>query len=244
MWEFVVVFAIILLGAIVQGVSGFGLGLVAMGVLPLFLTIKESTLLVISLLVVAAATVVIKNAKHIEWKKVRSILIFALLGRIAAFFILSRYGDLNILKTWLGIFLILMVGYLLFQSVMKPEKKEPTLWIALMLGLLGGFIGGLFGVGGPFFVFYFLMVFATDKYKYLVNVQFVTLIVCLFSIVLHAVNGDFEPSFIGLFIAGTLAVMIGTFIGLRLFAKVNNEVIRKLAMFLVFISALNLILFS
>ncbi|WP_238554396.1 hypothetical protein [Geomicrobium sp. JCM 19038] len=61
MIEFLIIFLIVLVGAIVQGISGFGIGLVMMAFLPLFLTVKESTLLVISLLIIAAVTVIIKT---------------------------------------------------------------------------------------------------------------------------------------------------------------------------------------
>ncbi|GAK01747.1 sulfite exporter TauE/SafE family protein [Geomicrobium sp. JCM 19055] len=245
MIEFLIIFLIVLVGAIVQGISGFGIGLVMMAFLPLFLTVKESTLLVISLLIIAAVTVIIKNYQYIEWKSVRKIFIFALLGRIVAFFILTSYGDLDILQLYLGLFLIGMVIFMFMRERSAgPKDQDVTMIQTVTLGFFGGFIGGLFGVGGPFFVFYFLMVFASNKFKYLANVQFVTLLVSTFSISLHAINGDFNVDFIGYFLVGTVAVVIGTILGLKLFAVVNQMWVRRFAMILVLVAALNLILFS
>lgn len=60
-WELLFIFFIVLIGAFVQGASGFGLGLVVMGFLPFILTVKESTLLVLSFLAATALIILFKN---------------------------------------------------------------------------------------------------------------------------------------------------------------------------------------
>ncbi|WP_332692714.1 sulfite exporter TauE/SafE family protein [Halalkalibacter lacteus] len=155
-WDLLFVFVIVLIGGFIQGTSGFGFGLVAMGFLPVMLSIKESTLLVIALALVASLSILVKIYKHIELKGLYLIVGSALLGRILSFFVLTSYGEMEILKQLLGFFLIGMVLYLFFQKKKSSSSFVVKPVIPIVLGLMGGFIRGVFAVGGPFFVFYLI----------------------------------------------------------------------------------------
>ncbi|WP_385941756.1 sulfite exporter TauE/SafE family protein [Thalassorhabdus alkalitolerans] len=240
--ELLFVFVIVVIGGFIQGASGFGFGLVAMGFLPLFLTLKESTLIVIALLFVASLSIVRKMYQYIELKGLLLIILPAMAGRVFSFFILTAYGDMDVLKQVLGFFLIGMVIYLLLKKKASPSA-EMKLVTPLVLGFLGGFIGGIFAVGGPFFVFYFLMLYQ-DKYKYNANLQVTVVITSLFTLLLHGLNGDFDVSLFGYILAGILGVFLGTALGLKWFENLPAAFIKNLAMIMVLLAAINLILFS
>jgi uncharacterized protein len=239
-WDLVVIFIIVLLGSIIQGASGFGFGLVVMGILPLMLSVKDSTLLTMSLVVVMTLTILSKLYKYIELKRMLIIVASALFARIFSFLFLNKYGEMDSLKQWLGVFLILLVLYLLFSKKKKEKPVITTPLFPIVLGMLGGFIGGIFAVGGPFFVFYFLMIYE-DKRKYNANLQASFLITSFFTIIIHGVNGDFDSSFPLYFISGLVSVFIGTYIGLKLFEKLSNELIKKIALIMVTVAACILI---
>jgi len=149
--ELVIVFVILLFGSFIQGVSGFGFGLIAMGFLPLLFTVKESTLLVVSLALVLSASIALQLWEHIKWRQLVVILSAALVGRIGGFFVLHHYGEQEILKVFLGLFLLCVVVYLLRSKPPKPDTNVNGTWLPIILGLGGGLIGGVFAVGGPFF---------------------------------------------------------------------------------------------
>lgn len=239
-WELILVFVLFLLGSFVQGVSGFGFGLVVMGILPIFFTIKDSTLLVMALTLFLSLNIVRKIYKHIELKSLVFILGAALLGRLASFFILSTYGELDILKIWLGFFLIGMVVYLLLKKDRAPHPGFLHPVVPIILGLTGGLIGGIFSVGGPFFVFYFMLLYQ-DKHKYNANLQTTFLCTSLFSLVLHSFNGDLNLEFVLYFAVGLGSVLLGSTLGLKWFEKLPHAMIKKMAMGIVLLSALNLI---
>lgn len=234
---------IILIGSFIQGVSGFGFGLFAMGFLPILFTVKESALFVMALSVVVSVSIIARSYKHIVFRALPIILGASLAGRIISFFILNAFGELDFMKVILGLFLIAMVIYLFFN------KKEPSAAILklsitpLIFGFLGGFIGGIFAVGGPFFVFYFLLIFK-DKYQYSANLQAVFLVNNSFSLMLHGVNGDFNSAFIVYFLVGVVTAIIGTTLGLKMFDKLPRETIKKFAMCVVLVAGLNLLIFS
>nr|WP_236784602.1 sulfite exporter TauE/SafE family protein [Alteribacter salitolerans] len=235
-------FLIILVGGFVQGASGFGLGLVVMGFLPLLLSIKESTLLVMVLLLVASLTIMRKVYKHILLKGLLIVIVSAIVGRIGAYYVLTTYGEMEVLKQWLGFFLIAMVLYLIVTSKTKPKETYHPL-IPIILGTLGGFVGGVFAVGGPFFVFYFLMVYR-DKRHYNANLQVIVIVTSVMSLSLHGLSGDFYPEFTLYVIVGVASALIGTHLGMKWFERLPSNVIRTFAMILVFMAGINLIIFS
>ncbi|MFC0560166.1 sulfite exporter TauE/SafE family protein [Halalkalibacter alkalisediminis] len=237
------VFLIVLLGGFIQGASGFGFGLVAMGFLPIILTLKESTLIVIALLLVASISIIKKIYKYIELKGLLVIISSALVGRIVSFFVLSTYGEMEFLQKLLGFFLIGMVIYLFLNNKKTSSSKAMNPITPVSLGFLGGFIGGVFAVGGPFFVFYFLMLYE-EKHKYNANLQVTVVVTSLFTLLLHGVNGDFNSTFYLYFLIGAIGVFIGTQLGLKWFEKLPSKQIKKFAMVMVLVAALNLILLS
>nr|WP_051667235.1 sulfite exporter TauE/SafE family protein [Alkalicoccobacillus plakortidis] len=243
-----IIFFAVFIGAFIQGATGLGLGLVITAILPFFLTVKETTLLVISLLIISGLTVTCKYYKHLVWKEILGFLVVVLVGRFVAFFILSAYGDMDFLKIWLGVVLLLIVIYQLLSAKkmdtiveLSPRRKNVS---QIGLGFTAGLIGGVFGLGGPFIVLYFLLFYPQKKFSYIVSVQAVTTVASLFSISIHAVNGDFYPSFFTYFLIGLVAVILGTNLGLRLFEKVNATIVKRITIVLITVSAITIILFA
>ncbi|OLS38085.1 hypothetical protein BTR22_06165 [Alkalihalophilus pseudofirmus] len=243
-FDLLIIFLIILVGGFIQGASGFGFGLVVMGFLPLFLTLKESTLIVVTLLLVAALSIIFKVYRSIDLKGIGILIASAMVGRVFSFFFLSTYGEMDSLKKILGFFLIGMVIFLLLQKKNTAPDQRIHPLIPISLGFSGGFIGGIFAVGGPFFVFYFLMIYLNEKHKYQANLQLMTIITSLSTITLHGINGDFNSNMMIYIFIGIIGVCIGTSLGMKWFEKLPNHLIKRLAMIIVFIAALNLIILS
>ncbi|MFC0469050.1 sulfite exporter TauE/SafE family protein [Halalkalibacter kiskunsagensis] len=238
--ELTIIFLVLLFGSFIQGVSGFGFGLIAMSFLPLLFTVKESTLLVVSLALVLSVSIALQLFKHIQWRTIIVILSAALIGRVGGFFILHYYGEQDILKVFLGVFLLAVVIYLFRSKPPKPDSKVNRTWLPVILGLGGGLVGGMFAVGGPFFVFYFLLLYHDNKYAYSANLQVTFVLTALITVTLHGVNGDFSLGFLGYFLVGLVSVLIGSRIGVRFFAKLSQANIKKLAAIVVAIAATNL----
>jgi uncharacterized protein len=235
---------ILLLGSFIQGVSGFGLGLISMSFLPILLSLKDSTLLVLVTTAVISTKIVYRYRSSIRWKSIVYILIFAIIGRICSFFVLNEFGDLVIMKKVLGVLLIGFVFFLFKKDTINPDsdiiKRIP---FTAIIGFLGGLIGGVFAVGGPIFVIYLLIRF-TEKVEYNVNLQTVFLITNLFTIVLHLLNGDFHYELSVYVIMAILPVLLGVQLGLHWFEKLPNHLIKKLASYIVLLAGLNLIFFT
>ncbi|OQP05682.1 hypothetical protein B1690_12560 [Geobacillus sp. 46C-IIa] len=243
MWELIFVFAILFVGSLIQGASGFGFGLFSMGLLPILLTFKDSTLLVLALTILISLHVAVKFRKSIRGKDLLLILSFALAGRVLSFFILNFYGETEVMRKLLSLVLIGMVIYLYMseKNAYAPSFEKPV--FPMLIGLIGGMIGGIFAVGGPFFVFYFLMRYK-EKESYNANLQASFVIMNSFTIVLHGIHGDFTDSFVLYFLLGAIAVLAGVRAGLKWFERLPHTRIKNVASFIVFAAGMNLLIFS
>jgi uncharacterized protein len=242
MWELFLVLLILFIGSFLQGTSGFGFGLFCMGLIPFFLPLKSSTLLVLALTIIISLNIVLKLKEFLLIKELYTILIFALTGRVFSFFFLNYFGDMEIMKLILGFVLIGSVFYL------NLKKKDLSfrfggIYFAMIIGIIGGFIGGVFAVGGPFFVLYYLMKYH-EKNIYNANLQFTFVFLNTFSTILHGLNGDFTNTLSLYFVLGIVVVLIGANLGLRWFRYLPNDFIKKLVSVIVLISAFNLIFLS
>lgn len=240
--EFVLIAVIIFTGSFIQGVSGFGFGLFVMSFVPFFFTLQFSSLLVISLSVITALSIIGKVYKQIQWAQLGYLLAATAAGRFAAFFILHNFGEMDILKKVLGLVLLGMVVYTFAQ---KPDKKLRPVpkWVPLTLGFCGGLVGGVFGVGGPFFVVYFLLTTA-NKYHYTANLQITFLIGSLFTVLAHAGAGDYSKELLLYIPIGIVCVLLGTRIGIRYFEKLPQKHIRTLTAVIIGIAGLNMLFFA
>jgi uncharacterized membrane protein YfcA len=242
-WELVFIFVVVLIGSFIQGSSGFGFGLFSMGLLPIIFSLKDSTLLVLSLTLITSLSILIKIWRYIEIKGLVFILSAAITGRVFSFMFLTWYGEMDFMKKGLGFFLVAMVLYLLFKKkqsnpsfVMKPA-------FPIGLGFVGGFVGGVFAVGGPFFVFYYLMLYE-DKHRYNANLQTTFVITSIFTLILHGFHGDFNSAFYMYFLLGATSVFVGVTLGMKWFERLPRDQIQKFASFIVLLAGLNLIIFS
>lgn len=238
------IFFIFFIGSFIQGVSGFGFGMFAMSFLPFLFTVKDSALLVVSLSIILSGIIAIQLRKHIHWRSVIGILSWALIGRVIGYYILHNYGDLAILKSILGGVLIVFVIYLFLSKPPSPERQINKTWLPAILGLFAGFVGGIFAVSGPFFVFYYLLLFHNNKYTYSANLQISFFISNILTVTLHGFSGDFSIEFLKYFLVGLTSIFIGSRIGIHFFNKLSQENIKRAAATVVALAAASLILFG
>nr|WP_144923474.1 sulfite exporter TauE/SafE family protein [Paenibacillus bovis] len=244
MFDIVLILFILFIGSFVQGISGFGLGLVSMGLLSIFLSVKDSTLILLTLTVILSSHVLLKLRNYIIWKDIVPLLIGSLVGRVLSFVFLLYFGDTTEMKKMLGIVLIGMVIFLMVKRHSEKVINNANHPIApLLLGLVGGFIGGAFAVGGPFYVLYLLMRYE-DKRHYHANLQTTFIFVNVFTILLHGFQGDLTKTYFIYVIVGSIIVWIGAKLGLKWFERMPIHVIQKLVYIIIILAGLNLIIFS
>lgn len=201
-----------------QGVSGFGSVLLSLPLLAIFLDIKT----VIPLTALAGVSVsyvlLYQLRKHLDWKKILPIFIGAALGIPVGVYFLKRL-DRGTIQWVLGAILILYALYgLFFRSTGKGIDER---W-AYVYGFLGGCLGAALSAGGPPVIIYTsLQAWSKNQIKGTIQGFFVTAgtaVVASF-VVAGVVTGP-VLRFYGLSFP---LLMIGTFLGSRLYGLLNES---------------------
>ncbi len=135
---------------LVRGIAGFGSGLIAVPLLALRFPVTVVVPLVVFLDYVGSASQGVKNRAHIVWKDQLPLIPFSLIGVGVGLFLLSTMSKPGLGKALGGFVLV----YAIYQLLPLPALRGSRLF-AIPCGLLGGFIGTLFGTGGPLYVMYF-----------------------------------------------------------------------------------------
>ena len=144
-----IIFSALFLGFLIQTVSGFAGGLVALPILLFVLPIAESVALISIFTLTFSVIQICRQWRDIDRQIYLDLGLMTVLGVCIGSLLLS-FGSSKALKKALGIFVIL---YLL-QRKLKSQTLNITKPKAAALGLIGGFFAGLFSSGAPPFVIY------------------------------------------------------------------------------------------
>lgn len=144
--------AVAMLGALVEGLSGFGFGLVTMSLLPLFLPVELAVPIVgawsLSLNLLNTWT----RRRHIQPRRILPMLVAATLGIPVGLTFLTAAPE-HLVTGTLGVVILAYVALALSGRVPPGIGGEARRW-AFLAGLLGGMLGGAFNTSGPPVVLY------------------------------------------------------------------------------------------
>lgn len=149
-----IIFVLIIsfIASLVRSTLGFGESLVAVPLFLLFLPAETAVPLSVMLSVVIALVVVIQDHRKIYFNSAKWLILYALPGIPIGIAVLV-YGSEIIIKTALGLLIILYSLYSLFIKTNKTLKKDDRLWL-FACGFISGILGGAYGLNGPPLVVY------------------------------------------------------------------------------------------
>jgi uncharacterized membrane protein YfcA len=145
----------LVLGMAKAGLSGLGLAVIP--VMALIFGAKESTGVILPMLITADIMAVIYYHRHAVWKHIFRILPWVAIGIITALIIGNLINDNQfriIMLTVVWIMLILMV----LNDIWKKESEAipHNMFFGSLMGLAGGFATMIGNSAGPVFTLYFL----------------------------------------------------------------------------------------
>lgn len=136
----------------VRSTLGFGEALIAVPFFLLFLPVDVAVPLAVMLSIVIALVVVIQDHKKIHFHSAKWLIIYAVLGLPLGILILT-YANETIVKTGLGLLIILYSLYSLYFTKNKALEEDNKFWL-FVCGFLSGVFGGAYGLNGPPLVVY------------------------------------------------------------------------------------------
>lgn len=147
---------IIALGTYFQTLTGFGLGMIVIGLSSGFeLTTVPFIATVVSLVTLVNSAIALpKHLRHIDWRIANTILLGVVPSSVLGVVLLNYLSTqaTSILKFLLG--LIIVYSGVNFALKAKQLKQESKLRSFFSVGFVSGLCGGLFGIPGPPVIFH------------------------------------------------------------------------------------------
>jgi len=226
-------------GALVAGLSGFAFGLVAASIWLCILTPLQTATLIVAFGLIVQGYSVWKLRSSLDWKKLAPFVLGAALGVPVGVGILTWANPAHV-RIGVGAFLVLYSLYALFRPAIEPVKAGGAAADA-GVGFLNGMLGGITGLAGILVTIWCgLRGWPKDVQRTVF--QPVAVATFLMSALWIGARGAITADTIKLFLIGLPALLAGTWLGLRLFGRLNEAAFRKLVLVLVLASGVVLVI--
>ena len=215
--------AVILCASFIQSVTGFGFGIFAMIFLPSMLVYTEANVLSSMLSLFTSLTVALVMWRRINLKN----LVFPLVGCLLSTYLAVEFigsQDNRTLILMLGIVLFVLSIYFFFFS--GKIKIKPTWYAGLIAGVISGVMGGMFSIGGPPVVIYFLQS-EDDTDSYLATISAYFVLSGVINVVTKAAKGFITANVWVAFAIGFVAMALGAVVGKLVRDECNSAIIKK-----------------
>ncbi len=233
---------IIILGSgMLIGMSKAGVPGVSMVVIPLMAMLfggKQSTGIILPMLIIADVFGVSYYHRHAEWKHVLRALPWAVLGVLIAL-IIGNYIDDTTFKQLIAIVIFVSLVLLVFKDRKKQSASTPdSWWFAALMGLGGGFATMIGNAAGPIFAIYLLAI-RLPKNSFIGTAAWFFFIINLFKFPLHVfVWKTISWETLSLNAIAIPAIAIGAFLGFWIVKHIPNHTYRWIVIVITFLSAL------
>lgn len=236
---------LVIVAAFMVGFSKTGVSGMMMLVIPILASVfggKESTGVLLPLLVAGDFFAVWYYHKHAEWSNIRKLIPWAFAGLAVGIVVGSFINDAQF-KALIGVIVILCLGILLYTERKGSNFSVPeSPWLFALTGIAAGFATMIGNAAGPIFSVYLLArgfkknnFMGTSAWFFLiVNVTKVPLQVFVW----HNVTGK---SFL-LALLMVPAIALGAFIGVWVIKKINERFFRYIIIVLTAVAAFRLFL--
>ncbi|MGB8896929.1 MAG: sulfite exporter TauE/SafE family protein [Pseudolabrys sp.] len=224
--------------ALVAGLSGFAFGLIAASLWLYILSPLQTATLIIAFGLVVQGYSVWKLRHAIDWKTLWPFLIGAAIGVPIGVTILTWANPTHV-RTGVGTFLILYSFYALFRPAIKPITAGGP-FADTGVGLLNGILAGITGLAGILVTIWCgLRGWPKDQQRAVFQPAAVAIFAM--SAVWLGAKVAVSPETIRLFLLGLPVLFAGTWLGLKLYGRVNEMTFRKVVLVLVLFSGTALV---
>lgn len=224
-------------GGLTSGVAGFAMGLVISGVcLHLFTPLQTATLIA-GYGFVTQGYAIWKFRESISWKGAAPFIVGGAVGVPIGTTMLT-YIDPAVLRVAIGAFLVLYAIYGLARPALKASRENAS--IDAGVGALNGLLGGLTGLSGIIIVIWCQMRnWPKDVQRGIF--QPVLMATMLMTTTSLAIAGAVTAETVKLYLLGLPCMIAGTWAGLKLYGRLDDEAFRKVVLALLLVSGISLV---
>jgi uncharacterized membrane protein YfcA len=226
-------------GGLVAGLSGFAFGLIAASIWLYILTPLQTATLIIAFGLIVQGYSVWKLRRTLDWTRLWPFLLGAAFGVPVGVTILTWANPAHV-RIGVGAFLVLYSLYALFRPTIAPVEAGGAAADA-GIGFLNGVVGGITGLAGILVTIWCgLRGWPKDVQRTVF--QPVAVAVFLMSALWIGAKGTITASTIELFLIGLPALFAGTWLGLKLFGRLDEAAFRKVVLVLLLLSGAVLVI--
>jgi len=221
------------LAALVAGLGGFAFGIVAVGIWLYILTPLQTASLIMGLGLVVQGYSVWKLRHALSWRRLSPLLVGTAMGVLPGVFMLA-HADPHYLRLGIGAVLLLFSLYGLWRPTIKPIKADAMAG-DLGAGFLNGVLGGATGLAGIVTVIWCQLRGWTKDQQRAVF-QPVGVATFAMSAAWLGGQGSIPRQVILLFVVALPVVLLGTWLGLKFYGRLDEAQFRKLVLILLLAS--------
>ena len=225
------------LGAVTTGVAGFAMGLVVSGIWLHILTPVQTVTLMVSYSVLLQGYGVWKLRHALSWRKVAPFIIGGAIG-VPIGAMLLAYVNPAYLRAGVGLVLLLYSIYYLARPALEPVQGGVP--ADLGIGFLNGLLGGLTGLVGIVVVIWCqLRGWPKDVQRTVFQPVIIT--TSAMTAVWLGASGAITADTVKLFLLGLPMLLAGTWVGMRLYGRLDEASFRKVVLVLLLLSGIFLV---
>src|SRR3954466_11367316 len=223
-------------GALVAGLSGFAFGLVAASIWLYILDPVQAATLIVAFGLIVQGYSVWKLRRALDWRKLWPFVLGAALGVPLGVGILTWTNPAHV-RAAVGVLLVLYSAYALLRPAIPPVKAGATADAAV--GFLNGVLGGITGLAGILVTIWCgLRGWPKDRQRAVF--QPVAVAIFAMSALWLGVKGALSADIIRLFLFGLPALLAGTWLGMKLYGRLDEAAFRKVVLVLLLASGVAL----
>jgi uncharacterized membrane protein YfcA len=225
-------------GAFVAGLSGFAFGLVAASLWLYVLTPLQSASLIVGFGLLVQGYSVWKLRAAIDWRRLWPFLIGAVVGVPVGVSLLT-WADPKSVRIAVGAILIAYSLYAFLRPQLKVAAIVPPA-ADIAVGFVNGLLGGLTGLAGIVITIW-CNLRGLPKDLQRATFQPVAVVVFVMAALMLGARGSLTLETAKLFALGLPFLFAGTWLGLKLFGRIDEGTFRKIVLALLFVSGVALL---
>jgi len=234
---------LVVLGALLIGVSKTGiagLGVLAVAIYANILPARQSTGIILPMLICADVVAVAAYRRHAVWGHLWPLFPWVVVGVVTGYFTMGHINDAQVRRGIGAILLVMVVLHFWRRQRAGNEPVPHTLWFSALTGVLAGFTTMLANAAGPVMILYMLAV-GLPKMEFLGTGAWYFLIVNLFKVPFSFQLGLITPGTLQ-FNAMLLPVVIaGALLGRLVVKHINQAWFETLALALTLVASARLL---
>ncbi len=229
----------VMLGMAKVGIAGTGM--IAVPLMALAFGGKESTGLLLTILIFADVMGVLYFHQHASWHHLRRLLPFAMIGIVVGTVTGNHIDDL-MFRFLMAIIIFASLPLMIWQQREQAQQVPDAKWFVYSVGILGGFTTMVGNLAGPVMAMYLLSM-RFPKNQFIGTAAWFFFIINLAKVPFHVVAwGTITWNSVMLTAVFIPAVILGAWIGLKIINLINEYVFRWLVIIMTAVAALAMVL--